>query len=277
MQGKVIVITGATSGIGEVAAHELARQGARLVVVARDAARATRLLSALKRAGPDQAHRAVLGDLAVLADMKRIGAEIAASEPRIDVLINNAGALFDKRMETVDGLERTFALNHMSYFVLTDALLPALKATPGARIVSTSSSAHAAGRVDFNDLQGARSVASFSAYGNSKLCNILFTRELARRLAGSGVTANCHHPGFVATRFGQSGGWLARGALKLLSPGALSPKQGAETLLYLATSPDVARTSGLYFVRGKEAATAPAAQDDVAAARLWEESVRIAA
>src|SRR5262245_32929641 len=148
MRGKTVVITGATSGIGEAAALELARQGARLVLIARDRARAAYTLSLLKDFGPDQQHRVLYGDLSLLAEVKRLGAEIAASEPRIDVLANNAGAMFTRRSETADGLERTFAINHMAYFVLTHALLDTLKATPGARIVNTSSNAHEIGRIN---------------------------------------------------------------------------------------------------------------------------------
>ena len=276
MQGKIAVITGATSGLGAAAAEKLARQGARLIIVARDSVRAEATLAAVRQAGPGQAHRAVLGDLSLLAEMTRVGAEIAAAEPNIDLLVNNAGAIFSRREETADGLERSFATNHMSYFVLTNALLPALKATPGARIVSTASGAHQMGRVDFDDLQIKRGYTTFGAYGASKLCNILFTRELARRLAGSGVTANCHHPGFVATRFAANNGMLAQLAMTIGSPLALSPEKGARTLLYLATSPEVAHISGRYFVRCKPAEPSAAARDDAAAARLWAESEKIA-
>ena len=185
MQNKTIVITGATSGIGEVAAVALARMGTRLIMTARDSARAEAALSAVRAAGPERAHRVVYGDFEKLADMKRAGAEIAAAEAKIDVLINNAGAMFGKRRETADGLEAHFAVNHMAYFVLTNALLPALQAAPGARIISTASDAHAVGKLDFDDLQLRWRYASFSAYGASKLCNVLWTRELSRRLAGT--------------------------------------------------------------------------------------------
>ena len=276
MQGKIVVMTGATSGLGAAAAETLARQGARLVIVARDPARAEATLSAVRKVGPSQAHRAVLGDLSLLAEMKRVGAEIAAAEPKLDLLINNAGAIFTKREETADELERTFATNHMSYFVLTNALLASLKAAPSARIVSTASRAHAMGRIDFDDLQRKRGYSTFGAYGASKLCNIVFTRELARRLAGSGVTANCHHPGFVASRFAANNGLAAQLAMAIGSPLALSPEKGARTLLYLATSPEVAQISGQYFVRCKTAQPSAAAQDDAVAARLWSVSEKIA-
>jgi NAD(P)-dependent dehydrogenase (short-subunit alcohol dehydrogenase family) len=275
MQGKVVVITGATSGVGRAGAEELARRGARIVFTARDAKRAEDTLAALKAAGPGQAHRAVFGDLSVLADMKRVGAEIAASEPKIDVLANNAGAMFTKQIATPDGLELTFALNHMSYFIITNALLNNLKATPGARIVSTSSSAHAGGKINFDSI-GKPEGFTQGMYGTTKLCNILFTRELTKRLAGTGVTANCFHPGVVRSNFGAGAGPLVTIILKLVQLGAITPEQGAETLVYLATSADVANVSGKYFALCKEAPTAPAAQDDAAAARLWAVSEQIA-
>lgn len=276
MQGKVVVITGATSGLGQAAAKEFARRGARVVFTARNQAKAEETLAALKQAGPE-AHRSVLGDLSTLAEMKRIGAEIAAAEPRIDVLANNAGAIYTTRQETVDGLELTFATNHMSYFIITNLLLANLKAAPGARIISTASAAHEMGALNFDDLQMKRGWTTFGAYGASKLCNILFTRELAKRLQGSGVAANCFHPGFVASGFGKNNGVLAHVAMFLGSPLAVSPAKGADTLVYLATSPDVANTSGKYFSRRRETRMARPALDDAAAARLWAESERIAA
>ena len=277
MQGKVVVITGATSGLGQAAAEALARQGARIVFTARDGARADKTLAALKAAGPAQAHRYVLGDLSTIAEMKRIGAEIAASTPKIDVLANNAGAIYTSRQETSDGLELTFATNHMAYFVVTNALLPSLKATPGARIVTTSSAAHAVGGLQLDDLQMKQGWSAFGAYGASKLCNILFTRELARRLVDSGVTANCFHPGFVASGFAKNNGPLAQLAMALGSPFAVSPAKGGDTLVYLATAPEVAAVSGKYFVRRKQVTPSPAARDDSAAGRLWVESEKIAA
>src|SRR5579883_917875 len=213
MQDKVVAMTGATSGIGEVAAERLAEAGATILFVARDRARAEATLQRLRAKGAAP-HRFYLADLSRLAEMKRVGAEIAADAPRLDVLVNNAGALFSARRVTPDGLEMTFALNHMSYFVLTAALIEKLKASAPARIVSTASAAHQGAQLDFDDLQNEKRYSGLRAYGRSKLCNILFTRELARRLQGTGVTANCLHPGFVATRFGDEVG----GALGWLFP-----------------------------------------------------------
>jgi NAD(P)-dependent dehydrogenase (short-subunit alcohol dehydrogenase family) len=275
MRGKTIVITGATSGIGEVAAMKLAEQGARIVFIARDKNRADALLGNLPG---DAAHAYHLADLSTVANVKRVGAAIADAVPKIDVLMNNAGAIFAKRTLNADGLEMTFAVNHMAYFVLTHALLANVKAAaPGARIVSTSSQMHASGRLDFDDLQMKRGYTAWDAYANSKLANVLFTRALARRLEGSGVTANCLHPGFVNTRFGNSAGGAVAPALKLAKLSALPPARGAETMIWLASSPHAEAYSGLYFDRSKPATAGAQAQDDSAAERLWTESARLAA
>jgi NAD(P)-dependent dehydrogenase (short-subunit alcohol dehydrogenase family) len=276
MQDKVVVITGATSGIGQIAAERLAVLGARIVLVARDPARANRTLARLRAAGPHFAHRAHLADLSVLAEVKRVGAEIAAAEPRIDVLINNAGNVFPRREVTADGLERTFATNHMAYFVLTALLRERLTAAAPSRIVNTASAAHLGRTLDFDDLQLASGYAIKTAYGRSKLANILFTRELARRLAGTGVTANCLHPGFVATGLGQRAGGIFALAVRFAMLFAGRPESGANTIVHLASSPDVASTNRGYFIESRPAQPSVAAQDDGAAKRLWEESERIA-
>ncbi|SRR5579871_5056880 len=276
IHGKVIVITGATSGIGQIAATRLAALGARIIVVARDPGRADATLSALREAGPNLAHSAHIADLSILAEMARVGREIAAAEPRIDVLINNAGNVFPTRQVTPDGLERTFATNHMAYFVLTRELRERLIASAPARIVNTASAAHIGRRLDFDDLQLTRGFSTMTAYGRSKLANILFTRELARRLAGTGVTANCLHPGFVATGLGQRSGGIFGLMVRFSMLFAGRPERGAQTIVHLASSPDVASVSGAYFISSREAEPSPAARDDVAARRLWEESARIA-
>ncbi len=278
MQGKTVVITGATSGIGLVAAQKLAGMGARLVLIARDRARGEMALNRIKAANPNAQHAIHYADLSSLAEMKRVAAAVAAAEPKIDVLINNAGALFNTRKETIDGIEMTFAMNHLAYFVITHDLLDRLKATPGARIVSTASDAHKGPQLDLDDLQFKRGYSGFKVYGRSKLANILFTRELARKIAGTGVTANCLHPGFVATRFGDNnGGWvkLAIGLAKQLF--AISQEKGAKTIVHLASSPEVATASGGYYY--KNALTTPSAEarDDAVARRLWQESEKLAA
>ncbi|MGO4871292.1 MAG: SDR family oxidoreductase [Roseiarcus sp.] len=276
MQGKTVVATGATSGIGEVAVGKLAAMGARIVFVARDAKRAEATLARLEQIAPGRGHRAHIADLQLIAETRRVGAEIAAGEPRIDALVNNAGAMFSQRRVTAEGLETTFALNHMAYFVLTQALRERLVASAPARIVSTASMAHAGAKLDFDDLQCANGYSAWKAYSRSKLCNILFTRELARRLAGTRVTANCLHPGFVASRFGdEAGGWTGR-LFSLAKFFAISPEAGAGAIVYLASSPEVASVSGEYFARRKVLKPSAAARDDAAARTLWEKSEAIA-
>jgi NAD(P)-dependent dehydrogenase (short-subunit alcohol dehydrogenase family) len=277
MKGKVVVITGATSGIGEIAAQRLAGMGARIVLVARDATRGQKTLTRLPGLGSGVPHSIYYGDLSRISECKRVAAEIAAAEPRIDVLINNAGALFGTRHLTAENLEQTFATNHMAYFVLTLRLKANLLAAAPARVVSTASDAHKGYTLDFADLQAAKGYSAIRAYGRSKLCNILFTRELARRWSGTGITANCLHPGFVATRFGDaSGGFLSSvvGIGKTLF--AITPEKGAETIVYLASSPDVAAISGEYFYKCRPATPTAGGRDDAAANRLWNESAKLA-
>ena len=273
MKGKTVVITGATSGIGAVAARRLAQQGARIVIVARDRHRAEVILRDLRAANTEQRHAAFYADLSRLSEMKRVATEIAAAESRIDVLMNNAGLVASGNQRTEDGLELMFATNHLSYFVLSNLLLERLRAADGGRIVSTASEAHRRGRLDFDHLQDQQGMAG---YGTTKLCNILFTRELARRIAGTGVTANCLHPGFVATRFGDnSAGALRAGIAVAKRLFALSPEEGAKTMVYLASSPEPAGRSGGYYDRCAPAHPSREAQSDADARRLWELSARI--
>lgn len=276
MQGKTVVITGATSGIGRVAALELARKGARVVFTARDAAKGAGVLAELRAANPAVDPALVLGDLSLVAGMKAVGAALADQAPVIDVLINNAGALFEKREVTADGLERTFAVNHLAYFVVTELLRPRL-AVDG-RVVSTASVAHTFGKLDFHDLQSTKHYrsAGMEAYGVSKLMNILWTRELARRLAGTGVTANCVHPGGVNTGFGDNNGGVLGLVFKLGKRFMLTPEQGADTLIYLASSPVVAGQTGGYWTKRKRIEPSAAARDDATAKRLWDISAEIA-
>jgi len=273
VKDKTVVVTGATSGIGQVAALELAKMGARVVFTARDAARGADMLARLQAANPAATPALVVGDLSLIAGMKATAEGIKAQAPSIDVLINNAGAFFDHREVTADGLERTFALNHMAYFVVTEGLRSAL--APGARIVSTSSGGHTFGRLDFADLQCATGYRGMTAYANSKLCNVLWTLELARRLAGTGITANCLHPGVVSTRFGEGTKGFMGALLGLGKPFMLTPEKGADTIIWLASSPDVAGETGGYWVKRKLVQPSAAARDDAAARRLWDESLRI--
>jgi NAD(P)-dependent dehydrogenase (short-subunit alcohol dehydrogenase family) len=275
MQGKIVVITGGTSGIGQVAAEKLAGMGARIVLVARSQSRGEAALARLRNLAPGAKHSVHYGDLSRLTEMTRVAKEIAAIEPRIDVLINNAGAMFGKRQVTADGLELTLATNHFSYFVLTEGLRERLIASAPSRIINTSSHAHYGGKLDFDNLQYEHDYKAFPAYSRSKLCNVLFTRVLARRLAGTGVTANSLHPGFVKTRFGdESGGAMAR-VIGLMKIFAITPEKGAETIVYLASSDDVAKTTGLYYYKCKPVEPSKLAQDDAVAERLWDYTARL--
>lgn len=276
MAGKTVVMTGATSGLGAVAAEELAGRGARLVLVARDAERAEQSLARIRARNPGARHSFHRADLSSMAETKRVAATIAAQEPVIDVLANNAGALFGSREVTAEGLERTFATNHMAYVVLTLGLRASLAAANGGRVVNTSSAAHRGSRYDPANVQLLTSYSGWRAYGRSKLYNILFTRELARRWAPLGVTANCYHPGVVATRFGDGSGGVLSPLLGLIKIFAITPEKGARTLIYLASSPEAAATTGGYFDKSKLVAPTEAAQDDAAAAALWRESLALA-
>ncbi len=276
LEGKTCVITGATSGIGQVAAEELAAMGARMLLIARDQARGEAALQRLQARAPGAAHSVHYADLMHIASVKRVAAEIVAAEPRIDVLINNAGAIFSFRRLTADGLERQFALNHMAYFVLSHGLREPLLAAAPARVINTASAAHQGSKLDFEDLQSANGYNGVTVYQRSKLCNVLFTRELARRWAGTGVTVNCLHPGFVATRFGRESGGLLSLLLRGAQLFAISPEEGAKTIVYLASSPEVANVTGGYFFECRRIAPANHAEDDSAAGRLWRATAKMA-
>jgi NAD(P)-dependent dehydrogenase (short-subunit alcohol dehydrogenase family) len=277
MHGKTCVITGATSGIGREAAAQLARKGAALVLVGRDAGRGAAAAAWVKERAPGAAIAVRTADLSRLDEIRRLAADLAATVGRIDVLINNAGAMFDRHVLTPDGFERTFALNHMAYFLLTNLLLDKLKAAAPSRIVNVASGAHYGAKLDFADLAGRHDAKGWSAYSRSKLANILFTTELARRLSGSGVTANCLHPGFVASRFGDNNGPLMRVGLAIAKRfAAISTEEGAKTVVYLASSPEVADVSGGYFAKCRAISPSSEARDAASARRLWEESAALA-
>jgi NAD(P)-dependent dehydrogenase (short-subunit alcohol dehydrogenase family) len=271
----VAVVTGATSGIGRVTALELARAGWTVLCVGRDAGRGAETLAEIRAAAGDRRAEFLQADLSSIAAGKALGAIIRDRRPRLDLLVNNAGTLFDRRQESVDGLEMTFALNHLGYFVLTDMLLPALAAAPSARIVNVASGAHRRASLDFTDLQMRQRYSGWQAYARSKLANILFTRELARRLAGGTVTANCLHPGFVASRFGSGNGPLWRAAFRTAQIFAISPAESAKAVLHLALAPELAGTSGAYFDRDRPGQSSPAAEDLGAARELWAVSAEL--
>jgi NAD(P)-dependent dehydrogenase (short-subunit alcohol dehydrogenase family) len=276
LQGKICVITGATSGIGLAAAEALAVRGASLALIGRNRIRGEAALARVRAAAPGVRATVHYADLLRASEVRRLGADLLADYRRIDVLINNAGALFEQREITEDGLERTFALNHMAYFRLTQLLRDRLAASAPARVVNVASRAHEGAVLDCDDLNLEHGYTGWTAYRRSKLANILFTRELARRLAGSGVTATCLHPGFVASRFGDNNRGASRWAFSLAKLFAISEKRGAETLVYLASDPAVGGASGGYFVRSRPATPSTAARDDQTARRLWEISAKLA-
>lgn len=276
LAGKTIVITGGTGGIGVETALALGGMGARLVLIARDAGRADAALARIRAGNPDAAVDFVHADLSQLAEARRVAATLDRGLDRIDVLLNNAGAIYDQRETTVDGLERTFALNHMAYFALTAALRDKLARSAPARVVCVASEAHRGATLDFDDLQSGARYFGWGAYRRSKLCNILFTRELARRFEGTGVTANCLHPGFIRTGIGDNTSGLFRRGVRLLKRFfARPPKQGAATPTFVASAPELAEVTGTYFVNCAATAPSPEASDDDAARRLWEISARL--
>lgn len=275
MDGRVVLVTGGTSGIGKVAARELLRQGAEVWLVARSPERGRATLAELEPAGPGRL-RLLLADLGEQAQVRRLAGEILARLPRLHVLLNNAGAIHMQRAVTADGLELTFAVNHLGPFLLTRLLEGRLRESAPARVVTVASAAHhGAPGMAWDDLLGERQYAGFRAYAQSKLANILFTAELARRLEGSGVTANALHPGVVRTGFGHNvRGWL-RWGVKLAGPLFLSPERGADTAVWLCASPEVERISGGYFEKRRPARASAAARDAEQARRLWEVSERL--
>lgn len=274
MDGKVCLITGATSGIGLVTARVLAERGATVIIVGRSQAKSAATVEQITSATGNPKVAYMLADLSAQHAVRQLAAQVRAEHPQLHVLINNAGAVLLRREQSVDGIEMTWALNHLAYFLLTDLLLDTLKASAPARVISVASNAHERGRINFDDPQRA---TGFSAYAQSKLANVLFTRELARRLAGSGVTANVLHPGVVATSFGTNNGWIGRALRPLFNRGSISPEQGAQTIIYLACAPEVGQISGQYFYQSRPIPAAPAAQDDAAAQRLWALSQRMTA
>jgi NAD(P)-dependent dehydrogenase (short-subunit alcohol dehydrogenase family) len=275
LAGKTIVLTGGTAGIGQAAADALSAAGADLVLVARSPERAERTRERLREQRTDARVDFVFADLSSQKEIRRAADELLAKCPKIDVLFNNAGLVNLSRSETADGIESTFAVNHLAYFLLTNLLLPRLRETPGARIVLTASDAHRmAGPLDFDDLEAKQGYGGMRVYGRSKAANILYTRELARRIAGSGVTVNCFHPGMVRSDLGGRG-VLARVTQALIWPFARSAERGADTGVWLATAPELAGKSGGYYFDRKPHDPRPWASDEENARRLWDASVRM--
>jgi retinol dehydrogenase 12 len=278
LEGKIVLVTGATDGIGKCAALELARRGATITIVGRNQAKTERVAEELKSAGNYDRVHVILGDLSKLSDMKSVAQAFAAKNERLDILVNNAGAWFEKYQLTDDGIEQTFALNHMSYFVITSELLEMIRKTPNARVVSTSSGAHMMSRFDLSQVVKRSGWAGFPAYADSKLANILFTLGLAKRLSGTSAVANCFHPGFTRSEFGKNNFWPIKWSFQLgQALVARTTEKGAETLVWLATHPDAGAYSGQYFFDKKARRIHAHGDDDGLAEKLWDMSSKLAA
>jgi retinol dehydrogenase-14 len=272
MQGRACLITGGTNGIGKSTAHELARMGAMVVIVGRDARKTSRVVEEIRQASGNDRVDSLLADLSSQEEVRRLANEFESKYSHLHVLLNNAGGVFMRRQLSVDGIEMTFALNHLAPFLLTNLLLDKIRASAPARIINVSSGAHTSGKIEFDNLQGERNYSP-RAYDDSKLATILFTMELARRLEGTGVTINALHPGFVSTGFGKNNpGFLMKTIRAVVPLIARSPEKGAETSIYLASSPEVQSITGKYFVDRKVTQPAPRATDMVVAGRLWDTS-----
>jgi retinol dehydrogenase 12 len=276
LAGKTALVTGATSGIGKAIAVGLGRMGAEVAITARDEAKGKAVLDEIQLDAPGAKLQLFLCDFASLKSIRALAAEVDRRLPKLQILVNNAGAMNQLRKTSADGLELTFAVNHLGYFLLTNLLLPKLKASAPARIISTSSVAHTFGKVNFDDLQSEKGYSAFRVYGTSKLENILFTRELARRLEGSGVTANCFHPGAVRSGFGRNDPGFMSFITGLGGPFLRTPEKAAQTALRLASAPELAEVSGRYFANAREAKPNRAAQNDGDARKLWDVSEKIA-
>ncbi|OWY21017.1 KR domain-containing protein [Sphingobacteriales bacterium UPWRP_1] len=281
MKGKTVIITGANSGIGKAAALALAKMGAHIVMICRNPERANLARQEIIQQSNNQQVDLFICDLSVQQQIRQLASKLLQTYPRIDVLLNNAGLMTSKRTITQDGLETTFATNHIAYFLLTNLLLPNINAAPNARIVNVASGIHPMIReVDFDNLQSEKSFQPFTAYALSKLGNILFTYELARRLAaaGSNTTVNCLHPGFVGSNFGQNdtGSLWMHWSMKLLKPFIRTPEKGAETAVYLASADKVTGISGQYFVDCKAASSSSLSYDTALAGRFWQATEKLA-
>ena len=275
MSGKVCLVTGATSGIGRVTARELARMDATVVAVGRNRQKGEETVAEIKRRSANDKVEFLQADLSSQESIRDLARTFTDKYDQLQVLVNNAGGVFSKRETTVDGIEMTFALDHLAYFLLTALLLPVLERSAPARIINVSSGAQGTGKINFDDLQGAKRYRGWRAYSQAKLANVLFTYELARRLQGTGVTANCLHPGFVATGFAQNNSGALQALIKAGQVFAISPEKGAETSVFLASSPLVEGVSGKYFVNKKERKSAKQSYDESVARRLWDVSAQL--
>ena len=273
VRDKRVLITGATRGIGLAGAEALARRGANVAIVARDDARAAEAVRRIEAAGGSKVD-VLHADLSSQESVRALAADALERYPHIEVLVNNAGAMFATRRVTVDGIEQTWALNHLAPFLLTTLLLDRITASAPARIITTTSDAHKGKLIPFDDLNAQRSYRGrgYTRYGESKLANILFTLELARRLDGTGVTAYCFHPGLVATGFNRNNGILMSAGMAIIAPFSRRPRKAAQTLVWLADSPDVSKQSGGYYLDRERGVPSRPAQDPEVARRLWDVS-----
>jgi retinol dehydrogenase-12 len=274
MINKLCLVTGGTAGIGLSTAKMLAERGADLLLLGRNEQRGQAAVADVERA-TGRAPEFISVDLSNQSAVHAFAARFNETHPRLDVLINNAGGMFGRRQLSADGIEMTFALNHLAYFSLTTLLMPSLRAAERARIVNVASDAHFGIELDFEDLQSERRYSGWRAYKRSKLCNLLFTNELSRRLEGSSITANALHPGFVSSEIGVRNGWTFGLVWSLLTLFAISPERGAETSAYLACSPEVEPMSGKYFAESQVKPSSRVSYDREAAKRLWDVSVSL--
>ena len=274
IKGKTVLVTGGTNGLGLVTARELARMGAQVTIISRNAEKCAAVAEAIQ-AETGNPVDFIVADLATLAGIRQAAASFKQRHTQLHVLVNNAGAMFARRQLTSDGFEMTFALNHLNYFLLTNLLLDVLKASAPARIVNVSSGAHMRASLDFDNLQGEKHFAGMQAYGQSKLANVLFTYELAHRLEGTGVTVNALHPGFIATGFARNNGVFYNIGMKIIGLFIRKPDQGAQTSIYLASSPEVEGLSGKYFVDCKAVDSSPRSYDQALAEKLWQVSLEL--
>jgi NAD(P)-dependent dehydrogenase (short-subunit alcohol dehydrogenase family) len=276
ISGKTVLITGATSGIGLEASAKLAGMGAEVVLVGRDRARGEAAVAAVKRRSGSRAVVLMRCDFASLTQIRALAANVVATRPKLHILVNNAGSVSPSRVLTEDGIERTFAVNHLGPFLLTNLLLDLLRRSAPARVVTVASAAHRQGDMPFDDLQfESGRYGIMRAYARSKLANVLFTTELARRLGGTGVTANCLHPGAVATNIWSHAPWYTRPLLAVAKLFMISAEKGADTIVYLAVSPEVEGLTGGYYERNRRVLPSAIAQDEAIAKRLWERSAAV--
>lgn len=275
MQGKTVIVTGATAGIGFETARALAEKGAQVVIISRSPERCQMTAERIRSETGNARVHFIAADLSYTAGIQEAAYQFKRHYSRLDVLVNNAGAFFDRRMVNTDGYEMTFALNHLNYFLLTHLLLDVLKSSSPARVINVSSDAHRSASLNFDDLQNEKNYRGFQVYGQSKLCNVLFTYELARRLEGARVTVNALHPGLVATNFAANNGPLYALGMRLVSFLAKSPQKGAQTSIHLACAPDVEGISGKYFTDSRAVKSSPASYDRSSAEQLWTTSLSL--